>query len=138
MKLSRPSFEDIYMEMAESLSRRSTCSRLSVGTVLTSPDFTRVISLGYNGSYAGGPNECDRNEPGNCGCLHSEINALIKADTRNDFFAFITHQPCASCAKALVNAGCKRVYFKNKYRNPEGVEILFRAGIMVVHMENNG
>lgn len=44
--MERPSFEEIYMQLAESFSKRSTCKRLQVGTVITSLDFRKVLSIG--------------------------------------------------------------------------------------------
>lgn len=77
---SRPSFPEVYMRLALTLAARSTCRRLCVGTVITSTDYRKVLAVGYNGNAAGLPNTCDREEPGNCGCLHSEENAVINCD----------------------------------------------------------
>jgi dCMP deaminase len=103
----RPSFEEIYLNLAASLASRSTCRRLKVGTVITSTDFRKVLAVGYNGNASGLPNTCDRDEQGNCGCLHSEENAVINCDTPRDVekYAFVTHLPCAMCAKRLINLG---------------------------------
>jgi len=44
--------------------------------------------------------------------------------------AFITHQPCAYCAKRIVNkGGFKKVYYVHPYRLPDGLNILKQAGI---------
>ena len=64
---NRPSFEEVYMEFAELISKRSTCKRLSVGTVITTTDYRKVLAVGYNGNASGLKNVCDRDEPGNCG-----------------------------------------------------------------------
>src|SRR3712207_6912089 len=77
---ARPTFESIYMKLAHVLARRSTCRRLQVGTVITSTDYRKVLAVGYNGNASGLHNDCDREEPGNCGCLHSEENAVINCD----------------------------------------------------------
>src|SRR3989442_15005021 len=61
--------EEVYMRMAEELAKRSTCARLQVGTVITTPDLTQVLGIGYNGNARGLPNRCDTNEPGKCGCF---------------------------------------------------------------------
>lgn len=66
---SRPSWSKIYTGFAESLSRRSSCKRASVACVITSWDHSRVLAIGYNGNYKNGPNICDSDEPGNCGCF---------------------------------------------------------------------
>src|SRR6266550_2535309 len=71
--------EEVYMRMAEELAKRSTCARLQVGSVITSGDLTQVLGIGYNGNARGLPNRCDGTEPGRCGCIHSEANALVKA-----------------------------------------------------------
>lgn len=132
--LERPSFESIYMELATQLSRRSTCRRLQVGTVITSVDFRKVLAVGYNGNASGLANGCDREEPGNCGCLHSEENAVINCDAPRgvEKIVFVTHSPCAMCAKRFINLGSvKRVYYKNEYRSKDGLLLLKSVGIEV-------
>jgi deoxycytidylate deaminase len=57
------------MRMAEELAKRSTCARLQVGTVITTPDLTQVLGIGYNGNARGLPNRCDSTQPGACGCF---------------------------------------------------------------------
>jgi len=131
----RPPFEKIYLELAHMLSERSTCKRLSVGCVVTSIDYTNVYGIGYNGNAKGFKNTCDSDEPGQCGCLHAEENALLKVNIPAyvDKIAFITHQPCAYCAKRLINkGGFRKVYYSNPYRLPEGLEILNQAGIETI------
>src|SRR5688572_559601 len=70
---------EVYMRMAEELAKRSTCARLQVGTVVTDQRLENVLAIGYNGNARGLPNKCDSTVPGNCGCIHSEMNALVKA-----------------------------------------------------------
>jgi dCMP deaminase len=126
----RPSFEQVYMNFAEAISQRSSCTRLQVGTVITTPDFRKVLSIGYNGNAAGLQNGCDRDEPGNCGCLHSEENAVINCDSPRyvQKVIFVTHLPCAMCAKRIINLGnVIRVVFKHDYRKRDSIQI-FRMG----------
>lgn len=119
------------MNLAKDLALRSTCKRLAVGCVITSSDYQRVLAIGYNGNAAGLPNECDSDEPGKCGCIHAENNAIIKcADPYAVKVVFCTHQPCKMCAKQLVNlGGIKMVYYNKPYRLEEGLEVLTAAGI---------
>src|SRR6185295_3350876 len=70
---------EVYMRMAEELAKRSTCVRLQVGTVVTDQRLENVLAIGYNGNARGLPNRCDSSVPGSCGCIHSEMNALVKA-----------------------------------------------------------
>lgn len=128
----RPSFQAIYLGLAEALSGRATCKRLKVGTVITTTDYRKVLAVGYNGNAAGLPNCCDRDEPGNCGCLHSEENAVINCDTPRyvEKFVFVTHLPCSQCAKRLINlGGVQKVFYKNEYRTQTAKELFAMTGI---------
>ena len=122
------------MDFAESIARRSTCKRLQVGTVITTTDYRKVLAVGYNGNATGFPNCCDSDEPGNCGCLHSEENAVINCDSPRhvEKYIFVTHLPCIMCAKRIVNLGnVKKVVYKSDYRIADSVEALRKAGIEV-------
>jgi dCMP deaminase len=130
---ARIPLEEVYMRMAEELAKRSTCARTQVGSVITTGDLTQVLGIGYNGNARGLPNRCDSAEPGRCGCLHSEANALIKAGAQVEGkLMFVTVSPCVMCAKMIVNSNVGRVYYRTKYRDPAGVEVLRQGGAEVV------
>jgi dCMP deaminase len=134
----RPSFESIYLLLARTLSARSTCRRLQVGTVITTTDYRKVLAVGYNGNATGLHNGCDRDEAGNCGCLHSEENAVINCDAprHTEKVVFVTHLPCVACAKRLINLGnVKRIFYGQDYRLRDSVEILQSVGIEVKKLE---
>jgi dCMP deaminase len=134
MERARPSFQEIYMQLAFALSKRSTCKRLQVGTVITSTDYRKVLAVGYNGNATGLANTCDREEPGNCGCLHSEENAVINCDSpRNvEKIVFVTHLPCVQCAKRLINLGnVKTIHYANDYRIKDSLDLLKSVGIEI-------
>ncbi|MFQ5538288.1 MAG: cytidine/deoxycytidylate deaminase family protein [Gemmatimonadota bacterium] len=130
----RPPLYEVYMRMAEELAKRSTCTRLQVGTVITDANLEHVVAIGYNGNVRGFPNRCDSDEAGRCGCIHSEMNALVKApgDLR-DKVAFVTASPCVMCAKLMVQANISHLFYRTPYRNPQGLEILRQAGVATVH-----
>ena len=133
----RPSFQSIYMALAHALAERSTCRRLNVGTVITSTDYRKVLAVGYNGNATGLPNTCDRDEAGNCGCLHSEENAVINCDSprSTEKHVFVTHLPCSACAKRLINlGGVKKVFYANDYRSHDSVVLFKTVGIEVEHL----
>jgi dCMP deaminase len=122
------------MRLAVTLAERSTCKRLKVGTVITSTDFRKVLAVGYNGNASGLHNGCDRDEVGNCGCLHSEENAVINCDSPRitEKVVFVTHLPCAMCAKRLINLGnVKRVLYAHDYRTRDSVDLFAQVGITV-------
>lgn len=135
--MSRPSFHNILMNMALLVAQRSTCLRLQVGTVITTTDFRKVVSVGFNGNATGLPNTCDRTGEaavGNCGCLHSEENAIINCDSSREVekIVFVTMLPCVMCAKRLINlGGVQRVYFLNDYRIRDSIALLTTRGIEV-------
>jgi len=133
----RPSFEKIYMNLAVELAQRATCARLKVGTVITTTDYRKVLAVGYNGNASGLKNGCDSDDPGKCGCLHSEDNAVINCDAPRgvDKIVFVTHLPCVQCAKRLINLGnVKTVYYRNDYRIRDSVSLLGSVGILVCQL----
>ena len=132
-QVTRPPLYEVYMRMAEELANRSTCSRLQVGTVLTDGALEHVLAIGYNGNVRGFPNRCDSDEAGKCGCIHSEMNALVKAPGEvPDKVAFITASPCVMCAKLMVQAKVSHVFYRTAYRDPAGLDVLERAGVTTV------
>ena len=129
----RPSWDEIWMDFAESISRRSYDPRFQVGSVVVTEDNTQVLAVGYNGNYAGGPNEVESKEPGESGMLHAEINSLLKMDYNNPKrkILYVTLSPCRMCAKAIINSGIDEVVFRDQYRDTSGLDILIHGGINV-------
>ena len=132
-EVTRPPLYEVYMRMAEELAKRSTCARLQVGTVLTDARLEHVVAIGYNGNARGFPNRCDSPDPGRCGCIHSEMNALVKSpgDLR-DKVAFVTASPCVMCAKLMIQGHVSHLFYREPYRSHDGLELLERAGVGVV------
>ncbi len=133
-EVTRPPLYEVYMRMAEELANRSTCARLQVGTVLTDQSLEHVVAIGYNGNVRGFPNRCDSDEAGRCGCIHSEMNALVKSP--GDLpgkVAFVTASPCVMCAKLMVQAKVSHLFYRQSYRDPSGLDVLDRAGVVTVH-----
>ena len=132
-KIERPSLESLVMDFAMSLTRRATCKRFQVGCVITSEDMTQIYGFGYNGTAKGlSHDDCKVDQQGGCGCVHSEVNALIKVranDPRK--VVFVTAQPCVTCAKAIVNSGVSKVYYRATYRSDDGLDIIRKVGIEV-------
>lgn len=130
---ARPNWDTIWMNFAGALALRSTCKRSSVGCVVVSTDNSTVLGLGYNGGPKGGNNACLSDEPGKCGHLHAEINALIKANYRDGSTrkAYLTLSPCLNCATALVNFGVEEVIYRDAYRDLSPLKILDAAGVRV-------
>ena len=131
----RPEFPEIFLTFAFHLAKRSTCKRLQVGTVITTTDFRRVVAIGYNGNARGLPNRCDRDVAGDCGCLHSEENAVIHCDVPRelDKYVFVTHLPCVRCAKRLINlGGVRKVYYCHDYRDDQALQLFATTDIEAI------
>ena len=142
------SFDDIYMDLAKNLSRKSHCVKAKVGAVISKD--TRIVSLGYNGPPAGTHNcdqewpvdGCARDRKGGCSlALHAEANAILYASknqiTMEGATLYVTLSPCIACAKIIYTTGIKKVIYLESYAAfkgidvEEGVEFLRRFGVSV-------
>jgi dCMP deaminase len=125
---------DAYMDTAERFSQLSSCEKLKVGSIIVKDD--RIISIGYNGTPAGWDNCCE-DETGKTydEVIHAEANAIAKLakhnESGNDSSMYCTHSPCIHCAKQIYTAGIKEVYYKNNYRNDDGITFLEKCGVLV-------
>ena len=130
---NRPTWDEVWMTMAETIAKRSHHSTFKVGALIVTSDNTQVLSLGYNGNAAGLSNIPQSEEPGCSGLLHAEINALLKLDYNNpkNKVMYLTLSPCENCAIAVINSGIKKVVYKTQYRDNTGINMLTSAGIEV-------
>ncbi|OQA42347.1 MAG: tRNA-specific adenosine deaminase [Chloroflexi bacterium ADurb.Bin325] len=118
---------------------RSTCDRARVGAIIVKD--RRILTTGYNGAPAGLPH-CDEIGHlmigGHCvRTLHAEQNAIIQAAYHGvsvaDSTIYVTHQPCLTCAKMIINAGIKRVVYAGHYPDENAVAFLTAAGVVLEH-----
>ena len=135
--MTRPTWDQIWISFAKTISERSYDPRNKVGAVIVTEDNTQVLSIGYNGGWAGGPNEVESLEPGKSGMIHAEINALIKMNYSHHKRKklYVTLSPCRGCAKAIINGGINRVIYLDDYRDLSGVELLRESGIRVTKFD---
>lgn len=136
--MNRLTWNQVWSSFALTISQRSTDPKFKVGCVIVPFDNTGVLSLGYNGDHKGGSNERESQESGHSGFIHAEINALIKMDFNNpkDKKMYLTHSPCKMCAKAIINADIKEVYFIEEYKNDtSGIELLIDNNISVYKID---
>lgn len=148
-KAGRPSFARYFMDIAELVARRSTCTRRAVGAVLVKDK--RVLSTGYNGAPSGirhcSETGCLReqlNVPSGerhelCRGIHAEQNAIIQAAyygvSINGATLFCTHLPCSICTKMLINSGIKTIYYASGYADSLASEMMEEAGLEVIKIE---
>jgi dCMP deaminase len=141
----KPKFVEAHIAAAEVYSRLSTAKRLQVGCVVVKDN--TIIGIGYNGMPSGWDNNCEyeiiveedekfikglKTKPE---VLHAETNALAKiaksTNSSDGASMFITHAPCIDCAKLVYQSGINSVYYRNSYKNTDGLDFLKKCNIKV-------
>lgn len=128
-----------YLRMARIWAENSYCVRRKVGAIIVKDRM--IISDGYNGTPAGFENVCE-DEDGTTKpyVLHAEANAITKVARSNNSSdgatLYVTASPCVECAKLIIQAGIRRVVFHELYRLCDGVDLLKRAGVEIVHIDD--
>lgn len=113
--------EQYFLRIADTVAEQSTCLDKAVGCVIVSQD-NQIIACGYNGAPSKYPDckqkgYCSKKDiyKGFCIATHAEINALIKAGERaKGGKLFVSLEPCFECAKAIINAQIKEVYYSRE------------------------
>ncbi len=128
-----------YLRMARIWAENSYCERRKVGAIIVKDGM--IISDGYNGTPSGFENVCE-DDAGHTKpyVLHAEANAITKVARSNNSSdgatLYVTASPCMECAKLIIQSGVRRVVFNELYRIRDGIELLDRAGIECVHIED--
>ena len=142
---------DAFMDTAERFAQLSSAVRLQVGAVVVKDN--RIISIGYNGMPSGWSNECEHVVDVNPSdprydynnftkelktkdeVIHAEANAILKlardGESGNGASLFCTHAPCIDCAKLIYGAGISSVYYRNAYRNTDGINFLSKCDVQI-------
>ena len=137
-----------YMKTASNFAELSSAKRLKVGAIIVKND--RIISIGYNGMPAGWDNNCEDEIYEDDGfhitlktkpeVLHAEMNALMKlarsTESGENASIFVTHAPCLECAKGIYQTGIKEVYYRNQYRNQDGLTFLKKCNIKLEEVKD--
>ena len=135
----REALDRRYIRMAAIWAENSYCKRRKVGALIVKDKM--IISDGYNGTPSGFENVCeDENNVTKPYVLHAEANAITKIARSNNSSdgatLYVTASPCIECAKLIIQAGIKRVVYSEKYRLEDGIDLLRRAGIEIIYLEN--
>lgn len=146
-----------FMRTAEVFAGLSSARRLHVGAIIVKDN--RIISIGYNGMPTGWDNNCEDeiycddgeykrqlypkdankwmsyNLKSKPEVLHAETNAIAKlaksTESGLDSTLFVTHAPCLDCAKLVYQSGINSVYYRNSYRDDNGIQFLQKAGVRI-------
>ncbi|MEJ2699905.1 MAG: cytidine/deoxycytidylate deaminase family protein [Desulfuromonadales bacterium] len=141
--MTRPSWEEYFMEIARLVARRSTCLRRQVGAVVVKEK--NILATGYNGTPSGithcSETGCLRQKlkvPSGerhelCRGLHAEQNAIIQAAKHGVNIGggtlYCTNSPCVICSKMIINAGLARIVYLEGYPDSLSGEMLEESGI---------
>jgi len=142
----RPSWDEYFMNVAGVAASRSNCLSRHVGAAIVRD--RQIVSTGYNGTPKGIKNcnegGCPRCWSGaqsgtrldECLCVHGEENAIVQAACNGigiqGATLYTTFCPCSYCAKSIINAGIKRVVYREAYAMDKTTQRLFaEAGIEV-------
>jgi len=138
MQKNRESWDEYFLKLSNQVATRSTCPKRNVGAILVRDN--RILSTGHVGSVKG-MKHCD-----DVGCLisyvydsegnkhdkcvrtvHAELNALIQCAfhgiSSKDATLYVTHEPCDNCAKAIINAGIKKIVVSQMYEDESRAEL---------------
>ena len=135
---------EVFANVLLNIKELSVSSTKKVACIALKKDFSKIASFGYNGSYSGAPinpltgTEEESLEPGQSGFIHAEVNMIAKFkeyDPEN-YIVLLTLSPCLMCAKILVNAGFKYVYWLEDYRETTHWKIFKDCGIFHGNIEN--
>lgn len=137
------------MDIASLVARRSTCRRRSVGAIAVRDK--RILATGYNGAPSGLPHcldiGCLREEmqvPSGerhelCRGIHAEQNVIIQAAYHGVSIGgatvYCTNLPCSICSKMLINAGVRKITYRDGYADPMAEQMLHAAGVELVHIQ---
>ena len=127
-----------YLRMAQIWAENSYCKRRQVGALVVKDKM--IISDGYNGTPSGFDNICeDETNTTYPYVLHAEANAITKlarsSNNSDGSTLYVTASPCIECAKLIIQAGIKRVIYGEEYRLSDGLDLMRKAGIEVLLLE---
>jgi dCMP deaminase len=148
---------DAFIDTAERFAQLSSATRLKVGAVVVKDN--RIISIGYNGTPAGWSNDCEHKIYCDDGdwkeqtdklhdewvsyklvtkdeVIHAEANAIAKlardGESGSGSAMFCTHAPCVQCAKLIYGAGISKLFYRDTYRDNNGLDFLTATGVEVI------
>lgn len=146
-KYARPSWDQYFMELANTAAKRATCDRGRSGCIIVRDK--HVLVTGYVGSPLGLPH-CDEvghllkkvtHEDGHVTqhcvrTVHAEQNAICQAAklgiSLDNGTLYCKMTPCRTCAMLIINCGIKRVVCEMKYHDGQESEEMFRQARVIL------
>jgi dCMP deaminase len=140
-RTKRKDWHEYFMDIAQMVATRSTCSRKHIGAVIVKNK--TILSTGYNGSIRGRPHcseiGCDM-ENGHCvATIHAEANAIIQAAKNGVAIdgaeIYTTASPCWNCFKLIANSGIKEIYYGEFYRDERILKVAEEIDMKLHHLK---
>lgn len=132
-RINNPKWIKHFLKLAEQIASASKDRSTKVGCVIIGPN-KEIRTTGYNGAPIGYPDDREHihTRPAKYFYfVHAEANAIALAarvgTSLDQCIAFITHQPCADCARLLIQAGIKEIH---AYRADEGLRERFKESFI--------
>jgi dCMP deaminase len=141
--MARADWNSYFMGIAGQVATRATCDRKHVGAVIVKDK--NILATGYNGSISGMPH-CDEMghmiENDHCvATIHAEANAILQAAKHGTSIdgadIYITTSPCWQCFKLIANAGIRRIFFGEFYRDRRIHDVAEKVGIELISLADN-
>jgi len=152
LRIKRPSWDEYFMGVADTVSQRATCDRGRSGCVIVRDK--QILVTGYVGSPMGLPH-CDEvghlfkqvthgdgRVTNHCmRTVHAEQNAICQAARRGISLdkgtLYCRMTPCRTCAMLIINCGIVRVVCEKKYHaGAESEEMFSIAGVEIKYMSD--
>ena len=150
--MSRPSWDEYFMQIVDAVASRATCNRGKSGAIIVKDK--RILTTGYVGAPIRLPH-CDEaghlmmkhlNEDGTVSdhCVrttHAEQNAIVQAAANGVAIKgatlYCTMEPCMVCAKMIINAGIVKVVCRKRYHSGKITRDFFKqAGIELLVLDD--
>jgi len=145
----RPDWDSYFMDITRLVSKRSTCTRRAVGAIIVKEK--RILSTGYNGAPSG-IDHCSEvgclreklNVPSGekhelCRGIHAEQNAIVQAAFHGVSIKgatlYCTNLPCSICAKMIINAGIKNIFYQEGYADSMSKQMLKDADVDLIKLD---
>ena len=152
-KYIRPTWDEYFMEVANTIAKRATCDRGRSGCVIARNK--QILVTGYVGSPIGLPHcdevghlfkqmtHADGNITNHCvRTVHAEQNAICQAArlgiALEGATLYCRMTPCRTCAMLIINCGIVRVVCEKKYHaSQESEEMFIQAGIQLDYVSED-
>ncbi len=148
-KSARPSWDQYFIDLIETVARRATCDRGRSGCVVAKDN--RIIATGYVGSPSGLPHcddvghlmkqvmDDDGKARSHCvRTIHAEQNAICKAARHGvrleGSTLYCTMEPCRVCAMLIISVGIVRVVARRRYHAAAETREMFAAAAVTLEV----